>query len=86
MHQVKVDKVAADGTLLGEVDAEYSGGAGVRLLTRIVLPGLLGTLFGSCPIEIVVRLVRIRAMLFILMPRNFNEKVQLIFFCFFLFF
>lgn len=72
---MKVDKIDGDGTLLGEVDAEYSGGAGVKLLTRVVLPGLLGRLFGSCPVEIVVRLVRIRAIVYVLMPRNFEEKV-----------
>ncbi len=78
-HQIKVDKIAADGTLLGEVDAEYSGGAGVKLHTRVMLPGVLGRLFGSCPVEIVVRLVRIRAIVFVLMPRDFDEKFSLMF-------
>jgi hypothetical protein len=55
---------------------QYSGGAGVRLFTRVLLPGVLGRVFGGCPVEIVVRLVRIRAIVFVLMPRNFDEKVK----------
>ena len=78
-HQIKLDQVDPDGTLLAEVDAEYSGGAGVIMQTRLLLPGILDRIFGSCPIEFRVQLMRIRATVWINMPRGFDEKFSLCF-------
>jgi hypothetical protein len=78
-HQIKVDKVMEDGTLLAEVDAEYTGGAGVVLTTKLLLPGFLASIFGECDIEIQVKLLKIRATVYVFMPRDFSEKFSLCF-------
>ncbi len=60
LHGVKLDRDKDNSNdLIAQLDVEYSGGAGVVLLTTVAVAGL------ECPVELVVRLLHIRATLYL---------------------
>lgn len=75
LHGVKIDRDKENpNDLMAQLDVEYSGGAGVRLLTILKVGSYL-----ECPVEIVVKLIHLRGTLYLYMPGDFSEKFSLMF-------
>lgn len=75
LHGVKMDRDKENpNDLIAQLDVEYSGGAGVRLLTTLRVGSIL-----ECPVEIVVKLLHLRAPLYLYMPGDFSERFSLMF-------